>query len=101
MAAKVHRSLEVIEFNANGIWRQRYGLSKHLQDLHILVDVALLSLTNLKPHDIFFIQNYYFYRPGHFPGRKGGTAVAVRKGIPHNHVDLPPLVSTEARGICS
>jgi hypothetical protein len=29
----------------------------------------------------------------------GGTAVAVRKGIPHNHVDLPPLVSIEATGI--
>jgi hypothetical protein len=23
----------------------------------------------------------------------------VRKGIPHNHVDLPPLVSTVATGI--
>jgi hypothetical protein len=33
-------------------------------------------------------------------GRKGGTAVAVRKGIPHNHVDLPPLVSVEATGVC-
>jgi hypothetical protein len=28
------------------------------------------------------------------------TAVAVRKGIPHNHVDLPPLVSIEAKGVC-
>jgi hypothetical protein len=31
---------------------------------------------------------------------KGGTAVAVRKGIPHNHVDLPPLISIEATGVC-
>jgi hypothetical protein len=31
-----------------------------------------------------------------FLGRKVGTAVAVRKGIPHNLVDLPPLVSVEA-----
>jgi hypothetical protein len=29
-----------------------------------------------------------------------GTATAVRKGIPHNHVDLPPLVSVEATGVC-
>jgi hypothetical protein len=34
------------------------------------------------------------------PGRKGGTAAAVRKGIPHNHVDLPPLDTVEATGVC-
>jgi hypothetical protein len=33
-------------------------------------------------------------------GLNGGTAVAVRKGIPHNHIDLPPLVLIEATGIC-
>jgi hypothetical protein len=27
-------------------------------------------------------------------------AFAVRKGIPHNHVDLPPLVSIEVTWIC-
>jgi hypothetical protein len=36
----------------------------------------------------------------HFPGRKGRTATAVRKGISHNHVDLPPLVLVEATGVC-
>jgi hypothetical protein len=44
--------------------------------------------------------SYRFYRIDDYPGRKGGTAVAVRKGIPHNHVDLPPLVSVEATGLC-
>jgi hypothetical protein len=43
---------------------------------------------------------YHFYQTDGFQGRKGGTAVAVRKGIPHNHVDLPPLVSTEVTGYC-
>jgi hypothetical protein len=33
-------------------------------------------------------------------GRRGGTAVMVRKGIPHNHVDLLPLVSVETAGVC-
>jgi hypothetical protein len=28
MAARVHRPLKVIEFNANGIWRWCYELSK-------------------------------------------------------------------------
>jgi hypothetical protein len=62
--------------------------------LHI--DVALLSETHLKPHERLHIPNYDFYCTNRIPGRKGGTAVAVRKGIPHNHVDLPPLVSVEA-----
>jgi hypothetical protein len=33
-------------------------------------------------------------------GRKGGTAVAVREGVPHNHVDTLPVVSVEATGFC-
>jgi exonuclease III len=98
MATGIHRPLKIIAFNANGIWRQRYELSKQLQDLH--VDVALFSETHLKPHEKFVIPNYFFYRTDRYPGRKGGTAVAVRKGIPHNHVDLPSLVSVEATGIC-
>jgi hypothetical protein len=77
---------------------QRYELSKQVQEQRI--DVALLSETHLKPHERFYISNYNFYRTDLFPGRKGGNAVAVRKGIPHNHVDLPPLVSVEATGVC-
>jgi hypothetical protein len=46
MAARVYWPLKVITFKANDIWRQRYKLSKQLQDLHI--DVALLSKTHLK-----------------------------------------------------
>jgi hypothetical protein len=40
MAARVHRPLRVIAFNANGISWQRCELTKQLQDLHI--KVALL-----------------------------------------------------------
>jgi hypothetical protein len=92
MSAKFRRPLKVIAFNANGIWKQRYQLSKQLQDLHI--DAALLSETHLKRHEGFFIPNYHLYRPGRFPGGKGGTAVALRKGFPHNHGDLSPLILT-------
>jgi hypothetical protein len=93
MATSVHRPLKVLAFNANGIGRQRYELIKQLQDLH--VDLALFSEAHLKHHERFFTPYFHLY-----PGRKGGTAVAVRKGIPHNHVDLPPLVSVEAKGFC-
>jgi hypothetical protein len=62
--------------------------------------VSLLSETHLKPPERFFILNYQFYLTDCFPGRKGRTAVAVRKGIPHNHAIRPPFVSTEATGVC-
>jgi hypothetical protein len=75
MAARIHRTLEVIAFNANDILRQRYELSKQLQDLH--TDLVLLSETHLKPHERFLIPNYHFYRTDCFPGRRG---------IPHTHV---------------
>jgi hypothetical protein len=91
MASRNHRPLKVKAFNANIIWRQLYELSKQLQDLNI--NVALLSETHLKPHERFFISKYHFYRTGRFPGKKGGTAVAVRNFIPHNHVDLSPPAS--------
>jgi exonuclease III len=81
VAARIHRPLKIIAFNVNGIWRQRYELSKQLQDLHI--DVVLLSETHLKSHEKFCIPNYHFYRSDRFRGTKGGTADAVRKGILH------------------
>jgi hypothetical protein len=64
------------------------------------MDVALLSNTHLKTYDRFFIPNHHHYRTECFPGRKGRTAVAVRKGIPHNHVDQPLLVSIEVPRVC-
>jgi hypothetical protein len=39
------------------------------------------------------------YRIDRHPGRKGGTAVGVRKGIPHNHVNLCPI-SVKVTGVC-
>jgi hypothetical protein len=78
--------------------KQRYNLSKQLQDLH--VNVTLFSETHLKPHERYFISNYQFYRTDRHPGTKGGTAVAVRRGVPHNPVDIPSLVSVEAIGVC-
>jgi hypothetical protein len=54
-----------------------------LEDLHI--DMAVLSKTHLKPHERFFISNYYFNLTNRFPGNKG---------IPHNHVDLCYICDT-------
>jgi hypothetical protein len=52
-------------------------------------DVALLSETHLKQLERGFIPNYHIYRADRIPDREGGTAVAVRKGISSNHVQLP------------
>jgi hypothetical protein len=98
MATRIHRPLKVIEYIANGIMRQNREISKQLQDLH--VDVELFSETYVKHHERSFISNYLFYRTDRHQSRKGGTAVAVRRGVPHSYVDLPPLVSVEATGVC-
>jgi hypothetical protein len=98
MASRVHMPLKVVAFNAKGTRRQRYELSKHLQQQRI--DVALLSETHLKPHESFYIPNYQVYQADRFPGIKGGTAVAVKIGVRHSHVDLPPIDSIKATGVC-
>jgi hypothetical protein len=70
--------------------------SEQLQDLHR--DVALLSETLLKPYERCFITNYHLYRADCFQRIKGENSIAVRKGIPHNHVNLSgmhPVVSYE------
>jgi hypothetical protein len=37
----------------------------------------------------FYIPNYDIYRTDCEDGHKGRTAVAVKMGFPHTHVDLP------------
>jgi hypothetical protein len=44
--------------------------------------------------------NVQVYRTDRQRGPKGGTTVAVKKGIPHRYADLPPLLSVETRGVC-
>jgi hypothetical protein len=75
MAARVHRTLKVIAFNADVIFRWRYELIKQLQDLYE---------THLKSHGEC-IPYYHFYRPDGFPGRQGFL---------HNHIDLCYMCDT-------
>jgi exonuclease III len=98
MTSRVHRALKILAFNANGIGRQHQELSKQLQDLS--PDAALFSETYLKPHEKFFITNYHVYRMDQYSGRKDETAIAVKKGIPNDRVELPALVSVGATGVC-
>jgi hypothetical protein len=86
MAARVYRPLEFIAFNANGIERKRYKLTKQLQDPH--VDVARLSETHLKPHERFRLTaSREPYRPGlHVRYVHLTKAKPIHKGQTH-----PPL----------
>jgi hypothetical protein len=81
MPTTVRRPLKIIAFSASGIGRQAYGVVKQLQELKIYV--ALFPETHLKPHMGFCIPNYDIYRTDPQDGHKSGTAVAVKKGIPH------------------
>jgi hypothetical protein len=64
------------------------------------MDVALFSETHCKPHMRFYIPNYDIYQTDSEDGHKGGTAIPVKKAIPHTCVNLPPLLSVEATGVC-
>jgi hypothetical protein len=97
MAATVHRLPKVVAFNATGIGKQAYELRKQMQDLK--QDVPLFTETHLKQHTRFCVPNYHIYRNDGLDGNKGGTAVAVKKRIPHTYVDLTPLLSLEATGV--
>jgi hypothetical protein len=92
MSTRVHSSLKIIAFSANGIGSQAYEVRKQLQDLKI--DVALFSETHLNP------LHTDIYRTDREDGHKGGTDVAVMKGIPHTCIDLPPVLSGETIGVC-
>jgi hypothetical protein len=60
--------------------------------------MALLSETRLNLHERSFILNYHLYRTDSYPGRKGGTTIAVIKRVPRNHVDLPPFLQYKKQG---
>jgi hypothetical protein len=78
MATRVHRPLKLAAFNANGIGRQSYELSKQLRELYIHV-------TALRD-ERFFIPHEQLYRTGRFLGIKGAYATAIRNDIPHPHM---------------
>jgi hypothetical protein len=49
---------------------------------------------------MFHIPNYHFYRTDREDGQIGVIAVAVKKGISHTCVDLPPFLLVKAKSIC-
>jgi hypothetical protein len=80
MATRIHRPLKVIAFNAKGIGRQRYVLSKPHQYIHVDVAHFHRNICNLMRG--FFFSNFYYYQTDRYPGKKCGTAFAVKKSFP-------------------
>jgi hypothetical protein len=92
MPTTVNKPLKITAFNAKGTGRQTYEVRKHLQD-PVLRHTSETSYEALHPKtDI--------YQTDCQDRHKDGTAVAVKKGIPHKCTELPPLLSIEATGVC-
>lgn len=60
------------------------------------VGIVLLQETFLKPGTNFHIPNYILYRNDRIGRRGGGTAILVKRNIPHYHIPTPTLQNTEA-----
>jgi len=98
IATRFRRLLKVVEFNANCIGKQRFELCKQLQDHRI--DKTHLWETHPEPNERSFIPNCHVFSVDHSSGLNGEIAIAVRKCISHNPVELPPVFSREETGIC-
>mgnify|MGYP003623267833 FL=1 len=98
MRRGTNRPLKLLAFNADGIISQKYELCELIQSEKS--DIILLNETHLKPHHRFNVPNFTTYRIDRLTqDGGGGTAILVKSGIPHQHFDLPPLISIEATAI--
>jgi len=77
MTTRAHRPIKVVALNVNCIGRQRYELSRQLQNHHI--DVTSFSEKHLKPHENFFIPNFHIHQTDSFPGLKYGLSLWLEK----------------------
>jgi hypothetical protein len=84
-------------FNANGILKQRYELSKQLQDLHI--DVALFSETHLKPHGGFLFKIINFTETIANREEKAELPLQSKKASPQSCTHASPHFSRSYWGL--
>ena len=91
-------SLRILAWNANGLRSKKKELEELLRREHI--DIALINETHFNGSDRMGIANYVVYNNNR-DGRGGGTAIYVRKHLPHHRVVTPPLTSLEASIVCT
>lgn len=83
--------LKICFWNCNGISTKKTEFTDFLQNHDI--DVALLNETHLKPSKRFTIPNYITHRIDRRGRKGGGTAVVIKKCLPHQA--LPEMKATE------
>ena len=85
--------LNIVAWNANGI---RLKLQEFREFLaRTKIDVALINETHLKPSHRANVPNYVVYRNDRLNGRAGGTAIYIKKSIPHGELLIPDEMSLE------
>lgn len=94
----ISNNLTILNWNANGIKRQRNLFTQFLH--HHNIDVACISETHLVPNESFKIPNYRVHRKDRIcEYAAGGVAVIIKNTIKHETVLIPNMVSLEIIGI--
>lgn len=88
--------LKICIWNATGVRNKKLEL-QHFIVQH-KIDIVLLSETHLRPNAPFKLRNMIGYRTDR-QGLGGGTAIYLRRTIPHREVTLPPLQQLEATAV--
>ncbi|GBM03793.1 putative RNA-directed DNA polymerase from transposon BS, partial [Araneus ventricosus] len=99
---KTLHNLDIIFWNANGI-RNRSADIRNFVEEHS-PEIFLIQETKLRPEFNFNIPNYDIYRTDRIPQNNphalgGGTAVLIKKSIPHYHIPTPKFHFVEATTI--
>ena len=83
------RPLKIMYWNCDGLERDKLLFGHIIQQKKI--DVALLCETKLKPNRNYNFQNYDIYTTDGPNPPHGGTAIVIKKCIPHYQIQIPPL----------
>ena len=94
---KILKPLSLLNFNANGLKNQILEVANFLQKNSI--DIACINETHLKNPDIVKIPNYTIYRNDRENRPGGGTAIIIKKSIPHRPIKINNLINVESTSI--
>ncbi|GFW90422.1 probable RNA-directed DNA polymerase from transposon X-element [Trichonephila clavipes] len=79
-------TFKIISWNADGLQNKMDELTSYIADEDL--DVVALQETFLRPSDDLNLANYSTHRCDRLTHRGGGTAVLVKKSIPHHGIKI-------------
>lgn len=95
MAYLSNRLYNIASWNANGTLRKtKPEIEKFCDDYSIAI--LLIQETHLSASRSFNLRGYFIYRDDRTGRAGGGTAIAIRRSLPHTRLTTPPLNSIEA-----